>query len=398
MALIQHILDATEEIETPKNFVLWAVLSAIAAIKKKDIWFSKQEYNVYPNIYALIVGTSGLRKGYAADIARKLVKMANNTRIISGQNSIQGMLKELSTTESNDEGQPLHTTAQAFICTGELANLLIDDKQAHTILTDIYDTHYHEESWDKTLKEGKTILIKPCITLFAASNQRLLMEALPPASYEGGLIGRTMVIEEHERRTVNALMRPMKKKILWDKVRAEINAIMSVKGAYEFDSEETLQFYEDWYHAFDLEKLDDNTGTASRMQDHILKIAMVIAVSKRVKRVITRDDLNEAMDLCMLSTRSIKRILGKTGTAQLARQTQVVLRELLAAPNNRARKSDILRKHYGDFDHQDLNRIIDTLLVAGAIETKLDGNDMWILLDEKTVEMYSGFLAKRVLS
>jgi len=392
MTLVPDLLEATEEIETPKSFVLWAIMAAVSAILRKNVWYDKHAYKVYPNIYALIVGAAGLRKGFAISLAQKLVSSVNNTRIISGQNSIQGILKELSSAESNEDGSPMFTKAQAFICSAELANLLIEDKQAHTLLTELYDTHANEKEYKKTLKEGKTVLVEPCLTFLAASNQRLLMEALPPASYEGGLIGRTMVIEETARRCINSLTNPPRISIPWKSAADDLRAIAAIRGPFEFDSKDTQEYYDKWYNSFELEKIDDNTGTASRMQDHILKLAMIISCTKRLTRTFAKSDIDEAMDLCMTSTRSIKMVIGKQGANQYSRQTLIVLRELVNAPDNRVKKSALLRKHYGDFDSTDLGRIIDTLTQAGAVSVQNRDSETWFTLNDRVKASYENFL------
>lgn len=396
MPLIEDIDKATEEIETPRSFIQWATIAAVSAVLKKNVWFPKHAYQVYPNIYVLIVGQAAIRKGYAIGVAKRLVSLANNTRVISGRNSIQSILKELSTSQTNEDGSPLRTKAQAFICTGELANLLIEDKQAHTILTELYNTHENEDKWENTLKgSGKETLTEPCLTFLAASNQKLLMESLPMASYEGGLIGRIMVIEENRRRVINSLMDAPKVMIDWAKAKDDLLLMSALRGPYSFDSEITKHQYINWYENFDIEGIDDNTGTAGRMADHILKLCMVLAATRRMELKITRKDLDEAMDLCMTSTRNIKMVIGKQGSAQMSRQTHIVLRELLNAQGNKIKKSALLRKHYGDFDSLDLGRIIDTLVAANAVEISNISGETWYLLQDRVVDSYKNLLGSK---
>ena len=127
----------TDEAETPRSYIKWAAYSAISAVVKKNVFFDKQFYKIYANTYIMLMGPSGITKSYATDIAKKLVKSVNNTKIISGQNSIEGILEKLARSKSNEKGEIEGKAAHAFIVASEFTNLLLDNPQAFGILTDL---------------------------------------------------------------------------------------------------------------------------------------------------------------------------------------------------------------------------------------------------------------------
>src|SRR5580765_1803347 len=92
---LQEITDQHDELESPASFWYWGAISAISAVVKDQVWLDRQIYNLYPNIYVMLHAESGLKKGPPISMARQLVKSVNNTRIISGRSSIQGILKQL---------------------------------------------------------------------------------------------------------------------------------------------------------------------------------------------------------------------------------------------------------------------------------------------------------------
>src|SRR5262245_28680614 len=97
MSWLNNLLDQHKEYESPRNFWLWSSLAAISAVVKDNIYLDKFLYKLYPNIYVMLHADSGLRKGPPVSMARQLVKEVNNTRIIVGRSSIQGILKDMGT-------------------------------------------------------------------------------------------------------------------------------------------------------------------------------------------------------------------------------------------------------------------------------------------------------------
>ena len=172
MNFTQRILDATSDLESPQTYFYWSALTVIASVLGKRVWLDREKkYKLYPNVYTFILSKkSGLRKSLPINMAKKLAYMCGNVRIIDGQNSIQGILIDLSKVRMLPNGEPMGD-ANCLLISGEFANFLIQDKDASplTVLTDIYDTQNYEEGFPKRLASQEEIMLKnPCVTaLFA---------------------------------------------------------------------------------------------------------------------------------------------------------------------------------------------------------------------------------------
>src|SRR6187399_1697277 len=108
--VVQH-----DELESPESFWYWGGLSAISAVVKDNIWIDRQIHNLYPNIFVMFHADSGLKKGPPISMAKQLVRGVGGTRIISGRSSIQGILKELGTAQTQPGGKVINKST-AFIC------------------------------------------------------------------------------------------------------------------------------------------------------------------------------------------------------------------------------------------------------------------------------------------
>ena len=122
-----------------------------------------------PNLYIMLLGDSGLGKGFPINRAKLLVSKADVTRVIAGRSSIQAIVQELSRTRTQEGKTPI-TDSRGFIINGELSAAIISDVDSLAILTDLYDGQFNPE-WTNLLKgDGAEKLKNPYITaLFGSS-------------------------------------------------------------------------------------------------------------------------------------------------------------------------------------------------------------------------------------
>jgi hypothetical protein len=205
---LEQIVKQHSELESPLSFWKWAALAAISAVVKDQVWLNRQIYNLYPNIYVMLHAESGLKKGPPISMAKQLVKMVNNTRIISGRSSIQGILKELGTAYTVPGGKVVNKSV-AFICSSELSSSIVEDKVATTILTDLYDRQYNVGEWRSLLKMESFNLKDPTITMLTATNEAHSEDFFTRKDISGGYFARTFIVYENKRNKPNSLIAPM---------------------------------------------------------------------------------------------------------------------------------------------------------------------------------------------
>ena len=180
MSFIDIVLSSTKEYEAPSRFYYWAALAAISAILKDRVFFDMaSNYKLYPNIYVLLYGPSGVRKGPAIALAEKIVKKVNTTRVINGRSSIEAIIKELGTFQTREGAQPIKDSC-GFVVASELSSSIISNPSAMDIMTNLYDRIYTDDDWKYNLKVGESVkLNKPTITWLSGTNEALLKDFLP---------------------------------------------------------------------------------------------------------------------------------------------------------------------------------------------------------------------------
>src|SRR5487761_172602 len=202
---LDTLIESTKEAEAPTRYFWWSGICAISAVLRKKVFLQRGPfYKLYPHIYvALVSARSGLRKGIPILITKNLVQELDSVRVISGCNSIQGLIKELSQQQTFKSGVVINE-AQGLMISDEFESFITEDQRALTYLTALHNTHEHEDSWKKRLRNSPLEDLKsPCLTLLVASNEALFESMVKQKDIEGGFIARIFIVHESKRRKVN---------------------------------------------------------------------------------------------------------------------------------------------------------------------------------------------------
>lgn len=392
MSFIDRIVKGAEELEPPPQYWYWSTLAAISAVMKNNLWLNRHSYKLYPNLYVLLMGDSGVRKGLPIALAKKAVRHVDNTRVIAGRGSIQGIVSRLSGSYTNKNGVILKDST-GLVISGEFASSLVNDPQTFTILTDLYDGHYNEGEYSISLKQNPEKLYNCCITLLSGSNETNFKEIVPKHAISGGFIARTCLIFADKIQCVNSLVTAPANKIPEQDFLDYLVQLSTLKGEFTY-APKAGKLFDKWYT--DFMKLVpgrvDVTGTLNRIHDQILKVAMCLSAARDMSLIISEDDIQESLDQCVKCIVGVKKISMGVGRSQVAPQTATIIGFLLKQPGYQSTRMKILQKFWGELDSFDLDRITETLVQAGAITIRRNGTkNMVYQLMQKVVDHYSRY-------
>lgn len=391
MNWIKEILKSTASSEAPERYFWWAAVSAISAVTRRRIFLERWHYKLYPNLYVILVGPSGLRKSIPISLAQKLVERVDCTRVFSGRASIQAIIRELGKAYTLENKQII-TDSIGFLLAPELDNLLVEDDHAPNLLLDLYDT-FTKDKWKNILKSTSTDNLKNVyLTMFGASNETNLSLALPKSTTQGGLLARMSIVLEERKRLLNPLVRRPQFIPDYEELSKRLFEVSNLQGEFRWDNS-VGEHYENWYNSFmTLESLE-KTGTLDRLGDTVLKVAMCISLSYKNDLVFLKDDIDEAIFRCQECQTGMRKVFLGSGEHSLARATAHVLRILITRPNHMISRGKLLTQLFGEADVVDLDRIIDTLVQAGAVECIKQGmEEMVYKMSDETVSKFGRFV------
>jgi hypothetical protein len=389
MNWIDEVLDQHKELETPLTFFYWSGLAAISAAVKDNVWLFQQFYNVYPNIYVMLHAKSGLKKGPAISMAKQIVKQVNNTRIISGRSSIQGILKELGTAFTQPGGVVVNK-AIAFICSSELSSSIVDDPAAMSILTDLYDRNWNEGDWKSLLKSENFKLRDPTITMLTATNEAHSEEFFGKQDIQGGYFARTFIIYADRENAINSLVDPLEHAPDYKYLAAYVKKLAELKGAFTpLHKTPAGEYYKIWYNEFARMRKDvvDDTGTLNRFGDSVLKVAMLLSLAREPKLEISLEAMEESVLQCEKLIGHTRRVtMGKKGRSSFANQKVMIIEKLLARENHMMSRAQLMLDMHYHLNANELDEIMRGFEESGQIKAEQHGAQILYHMPDAVVQ------------
>jgi len=386
MSWIDDILLQRSELEAPIQFWFWSSITAISAVVKDSVWLNMIDlYKLYPNIYVMLHARSGLRKGPPVNMAKRFVKAINNTHIITGRSSIQGILKEMGQSHTEPGGKIVNR-AKAFICSSELSSSIVEDKVAADILTDLYDRIYNEGEWKSLLKMETFTLKDPTITMLTATNQVHSDDFFAKKDVQGGYFARTFIIYGDKRNAINSLVYPLKNPIDDTSSIAYLKELAALRGEFTpLHKCEAGEYYNEWYINFsnETEDTEDETGTLNRFGDSVLKVAMLLALAKEPKLEIDLDSMKEAITHCTKLIGNMRKVtMGKKGQSTYVNQKILIINMFMKREPRIISRSMLLKNLSYHLNANELDEIMRGYDEGNMIKTERHGNAiMYVMTD-----------------
>jgi len=407
---VDSLVDECSHVETPKSWLWYSFLSCISAAAGNNYFLTtlKGDLIYKPNLYIMLLGESGLGKGFPVNRAKLLVTKAGGTRVIAGRSSIQAIIKELATTRSI-EGKPPIQDSRGYIVNGELSTAIIADPDSMTILTDLYDGSYNPE-WTNLLKgDGAEKLKNPYITALFGSSPAHFYDSIPQANIEGGYIGRNLLIYEEKRSQSidlfdddDSVVETKFDDVIAPKYVPHLEKITKHKGQLK-PNDSARKMFNTWRKKWRETQPPDKTGFLNRVPDHTLKIAMCLCLADwDYTGEITEQHLTEAIDKVTSLIYANKKTTSGRGPDPLAAATKSVLDYLLGAPDQKLTKKQLLWKGYGEYNTFTLDQILDNLVEMGWVKKIKIGHgqaaDLEVRLSGEPLESYKAYLKRKAES
>lgn len=389
MNFLSEYLTYTNHYESPGSFWKWSAYAIVAAVLRDNCYRMAGDIKFCANTYTLLLADSAVqRKDNPIDLCELFVKSVDNTKIISGRGSIQGIIDELQRAETDSRTGRIIKGGSAIFIASELSAALVQDPQSINILTDLYK--YRDEYSERLRgRQDKFKVKNVCFSMFSASNKDLLLDVYDVRAMRGGLLGRTFLITPNEFRPANSLFNVVKKAEQFKWLTDELKQISQLRGEFKFEKE-AEQAYNDWYGPFreGYREKGDASGIAGRIHTGILKLAMILCVIYTKTLCVGKEHIEQAIEECIALMPNYNQFLMASGKSKDNSEIgTIIITELYNAPGGTLSRERIFQKHWNAFDAEQFDKLMGTLIEAKLIQTTLDGNHMMYKLTDKCKEM-----------
>lgn len=173
--------------DAPAEYLVTAILPAIGAAISTNRWIKWGTKNIYPNIWAMLVGQSTLmRKSTALNIGSHILRQLNEENsdrhyILPNDGSLAGFLEVLN---SEKNGILVHS---------EVASMLENMSKGYnlsmkSLFTDFFDVPSQHKIRMKG--EGEIIIVKPIFGIASGTTMNWLKQNITKSDRESGFLAR----------------------------------------------------------------------------------------------------------------------------------------------------------------------------------------------------------------
>jgi hypothetical protein len=271
--------------ECPESFLTWSALTMLSTVISRKVWYSRDYFDVYPNIYVCLVGDPGSGKGFALSQVRTIIGKEHPTipmsaSVTSREDAGKFMGSVDGTRTFQDSAGTIHEYHPFFFPVSELENLLsVDLEKMTAFLVDIYDASFFSMSFKRD--EKKDLIPNPCATMLANTNPKWIMSTLKMNLFEGGL-GRRLILVTGERKAYIAEQKiPTGGLDAWVRVQAHLKDVEKIIGGMPMN-QEARAWWIKWYEDPSWRKTDDPILRQffSRLEIILLKMSMLFSLER----------------------------------------------------------------------------------------------------------------------
>lgn len=293
--LRQYLDYATPMSEAPKQFHVGAALAIQSAILGRNVYMDFGPRHLYPNLYLVVVGKSGLpRKSTAILPVRRLVdaygQAAGTNLLLSGSISLESLF---------DEFQEYPVRLAIF---DEIKTLLDNANRNYgkgliTQFTLLWDApNFISQRFRNQGKDPASRRVdEPILSMLAATTVDWI--ELQRKDIEGGFFGRFLPILATDEGKILPLP-PEEDREAFIALQGQLTLLGQIKGRMSL-AEEAQTLYEEMYHQHRKELLAHPHGALlstfySRLDVHILKLSMHYNLSNGHGLEISRQSVKQA--------------------------------------------------------------------------------------------------------
>ena len=367
---ITSFMQFTENTEPPKLFRFWTAISIIAsALQRKCFvqWGSSLLF--YPNLYIVLVGPSGVRKGTAMNPGLDLIEDIGKIKVAAQATSLQALIRRLK--ETNYQDPDLNTGKMQFhssmtIFSKEFTVFLgYHNRELMSALCDWYDC---DRRWIyETISRKKEEIVGVWVNLFGATTPALIRSSMPMDAIGGGLTSRIIYIyEEKMEKMVLLPMETEEEKKLRKLLLHDLDKITILSGQFSYTNR-FLDLWSDWRVKADKHPpfYDDRfEGYTSRRANHIMKLSMIMSVSRgsdEQQMTLTYADLDRAIKVLEEAELKMEGVFKGVGRSDIADILHRVMTYLKLSKTNEVPVWQLAQSFKGDMDKFIMDRVLNTL-------------------------------------
>ena len=375
---LKDYVEHTKGQEAPTVFHFATALTILGACLKRRTWVDQNAYQLYPAVQTMLVGPSGkVKKSTSASYGVNLTWATKEGykpmyNILPDEGTGEALKAELSEL-SKKSGE-----ATGLLYVSELGTFL--GKQEYNVglvqtLTDLFDSRLSKRR--RTISGGNKEIKNIALSALFCSNEEWLADAVPSSAFAGGFFGRMLVF--YQASTDRCFPRP---RVISE---TEKDAIRNVLEPVRFiEGETTLtpsadRLFENLYksHRKDWPEDERLVPFYERLPDHMLRIAMLLAVSEdptRTSPIINERNMEKSAEILNWIQKYLPRVYAHLGGSKFGSDHYRIY-EIIRRSGGQMEERELGRRMSRRLSKKQLQEHLETMTANGV--TKRKNADPW---------------------
>lgn len=366
-------MEYTEDWESPRQFAKWVGIVTLAVAAGRRVWYEEGGGSrVWPNLYVVLTGPSGIGKGQSM---REALPFLDALAIPRSPDHITmaSLVSEISLHPQQDADFGLITPY--LLWAEELPSFLGMDAWKSGKLADLTTLFDCAELWRKsTVKDGVAEIIKPYLCLLGGCTPSGIYDVLPPASVGQGFTSRVIFPWAAEY-TKRVPVKPwtQKHQLLREALLNDILEIKQLSGAFKLTDMATVLWSDYYrYRPDPVDEFDDERmrGFAARKPFYVKKLALLFRLSdpapgQSIEAHHLERAIQELDDVC----RDLKAVYDEIAPSNIVRHYPKVIKHMLRQGGSNVGHSLLFRKFSHSLNRQEFAEVMAGLVDMGIIAT-----------------------------
>ena len=369
---LEQYLIYTSGNEVPQLYNKWTGLGVIAACLKQNVSLDMGTFDLYPNMFTIIVDEASAGKSHAIErfglglLIRADEKDASGNKlyIYNQRITAAAMIKSMSQLYK-DKGEHCVTVVAEEL--GFFTDMSGDNMNISNVLIKTFDNTVLSS---ETIARNLDYIPNAQLNIIGGTTPGSLRASVGKKFIESGALSRMIFIHSEELGSPMPFPIPPKDNAMRKEYLADdLNEFKQLRGKFKWEAD-SRSYYEKWYCSTweNFEERKDKL-LVKRMASKMLKIAMILSVARKHNLVIELADIIDAIKIRNEVLNNYLYIDNKLTTSEYGEKVQSIL-EMIKA-NKKMVHSDLLRKVHYFMGASEFANAINTLVEAELIEVEM---------------------------
>jgi len=363
-------MEYTDDTEPPELFRLWSGISVLAGAMQRTLSLDWGMETVYPNLFVILVGPAGSRKGTAMRPGQFILqdsKIKTTADSMSREAFVEAFISAESTTMVSETKAMIHSSLTVYH--EEIAGLFRkQDPDFMNVLTQWFDCP--AEYNHKTIGRGDRVVNNLWLNLIGATTPELLRMQITGDTIGSGFTSRVIFVKEDKKAKVVIIPKYTEKmREQSELLSADLLSVRDASGKFTWS-----QSYEDRYRKWRIsdEKsprfTDPNfDGYCNRRSLHLRKLSMIMSMSRGFSMIMEAEDFDRALDVLERTEKNMGDVFGGIGADPLAAIKDKII--FFIRSRGICELSELHQAFMNDLDDRNFAMILAQLTRARIIDT-----------------------------